>query len=107
MVWWEWSRTGLGWEVDQRCMGWWFGGLFVRGVFSGFKAAESGDVLIELGVGHTVNVGDVSVVSEDAFYNADDWFVSGWYAGCVWIVGVRLKLALPTLSYQLDFDPTL
>ena len=62
-------------------------------------------MLIELGVGHTVNVGDVSVVSEDAFYNADDWFVSGWYAG-VWIIEV-LILALPPLSNHLNFDPAM
>ena len=92
----------MGWEVDQRCMEW-FGGLFVRGVFSGFKAAESGDVLVELGMGHTVNVGDVFVVSEDAFYHADNWFVSGWYAG-VWIIEV-LILALPPLSDHLNLNP--
>ena len=82
-----------------------FSGFFVRGVFSGFRAAETGDVLVELGVGHTVNVGDVLVESEDAFYNADDWFVSGWYAG-VWIIEV-LILALPPLSNHLNFDPAM
>ena len=79
-----------------------FSGVFVRGVFSGFRAAETGDVLVELGVVHTVNVGDVFVVSEDAFYNADDWFVSSWYDG-VWIIEV-LILALPPLSDHLNLD---
>ena len=81
----------------------WFSGLFVRGVFSGFRAAESGEVLVELDVGRTVNVGDVFVVSEDAFYNADNWFVSGWYAR-VRVVEI-VVLALPPLSDNLDLDP--
>ena len=80
-----------------------FSGFFVRGVFSGFRAAETGDVLVELGVGHTANVGDVFVVSEDAFYHADNWFVSGWYAR-VWIMEV-LILGLPPLSDHLNLNP--
>ena len=60
-------------------------------------------MLVELGVGHTVNVGDVFVVSQDAFYHADNWFVSGWYAR-VRIMEI-LVLALPPLSDHLNLDP--
>ena len=55
----------LGWDVDQRCVGRWRCRLFGSGVFTGFKVAKHGHVIVELGVGHTVDVGDVPVVSED------------------------------------------
>ena len=55
----------LGWDVDQRCVEWWRCRHFGCGVFTGFKVAEPGHVIVELGVGHTVDVGDVPVVSED------------------------------------------
>ena len=54
----------LGWGVDQRCVGRWRCRVFGGRDFSGFKV-EPGHVIEELGVGHTVDVGNVPVVIED------------------------------------------
>jgi len=85
---------------------WWVCGFFYRGVNSGFtgiRVAEAGDSLIELGVGQIVDVVDVPVVGEDAINYADNWFVSGWYAGVRVVVVV--VISLPLLSDHLVLYP--
>ena len=56
-----------------------------EGVFLGFFWGA--EVFEELGVGHTIDVGDVPIVVEDASDKADDWFVACWHSGGVWVVG--------------------
>ena len=85
---------------------WRVSGFFYRGVisgFSGFRAAKAGDSLVELGMGQIADVGDAPIVGEDAINNADNWFVSGWYARVRVVVVV--VISLPLLSDHLVFYP--